>query len=65
MPKSPESAIKYIKQSIKEGKIKESQINESVRKILMLKYTNLKTDKLSNSYIGSKAHKDIINKVNQ
>ena len=65
MPKSPESAIKYIKQSIKEGKIKESQINESVRKILMLKYTNLKTDKLSTSYLGSKAHKDIINKVNQ
>ena len=65
MPKSPESAIKYIKQSIKEGKIKESQINESVRKILMLKYKKKKTDKLSTSYLGSKAHKDIINKVNQ
>lgn len=65
MPKSPEGAINYIKQSIKEGKIKESQINESVRKILMLKYTSLKTDKLPTSYLGSKAHQDIVNKVNQ
>ncbi len=63
MPKSPENAIKYIKQSIKEGKIKESQIDESVRKILMLKYTSLKTDKLSTSYLGSKEHQTIINKV--
>lgn len=63
MPKSPETAIKYIKQSIKEGKIKESQINESVRKILMLKYTDLKTDKLSTSYLGSKDHQNTVNKV--
>ncbi len=65
MPKSPESAINYIKKSIKEGKIKESQINESVRKILLLKYTSLKTDKLSTSYLGSQAHQNIVNKVNQ
>lgn len=65
MPKSPESAISYIKQSVKEGKIKESQINESVRKILMLKYTDLKTDKLSINYLGSKEHQNIVSKVVQ
>ncbi len=63
MPTSPKRAINNIKSSIKEGKIKESQINESVRKILMLKYTTLKEDKLSINYLGSKAHQQIVNKV--
>lgn len=62
MPKSG-SAVKYIKQSISEGTIKESQINESVRKILTLKYSSLKTDFLSTNYLGSAAHKTVVNKV--
>ncbi|MDE6285226.1 MAG: glycoside hydrolase family 3 protein [Bacilli bacterium] len=37
MPKSLESAINSIKQSVNEGKISEQQINTSVRKILELK----------------------------
>lgn len=63
MPKSAGSAVKYIKQSISEGTIKESQINESVRKILTLKYSSLKTDFLSTNYLGSSAHKTVVNKV--
>lgn len=63
MPKSAESAVNYIKQSIKEGIVKESQINESVRKILTLKYSNLKTDNLSTSYLGNQEHQIIVAKV--
>ena len=29
----------------------------------MLKYTDLKTDKLSTSYLGSKDHQNTVNKV--
>lgn len=63
MPKSTDGAIKFIKQSIKEGKIKESQINDSVKKILTLKYTNLKNETLPISYLGSKKHQSIVDKV--
>ncbi len=37
MPKSVQGAINNIKQSVSEGKIKESKINQSVKKILELK----------------------------
>lgn len=41
MPSSIESAIKLIKESVKEGTIKEVQINNSVTKILSLKHDYL------------------------
>ena len=41
MPKSSSSAIKLINDSIKNKKITEDRIDESVRKILTLKYENL------------------------
>ncbi len=41
MPEHPEMAINMIKDSIEKGKIKESQINDSVKKILTLKYKYL------------------------
>ncbi len=63
MPESAEKAINNIKASIKEGKIKESKINESVRKILMLKYSSMKTDNISINYLGSQAHQNIVDKV--
>lgn len=41
MPEHPEMAINMIKDSIEKRKIKESQINDSVKKILTLKYKYL------------------------
>lgn len=61
MPNSSKSAIKYIKQSISENKILISQIDESVKKILTLKYNNLDNTMLSTSYIGNKEHLEIAN----
>lgn len=42
MPNSLESAISFIKESIQEGVIEEEQINQSVKKILNLKYRMIK-----------------------
>lgn len=63
MPNCAESAIRYIKQSIKEGKITEEQINNSVRKILNLKNTKLSTSTLSKDYIGTSKHIEIMSRI--
>ncbi len=63
MPNSPSSALQYIKQSINEGKIKESQITDSVRKILTVKYSSLVEGNLSKDYLGSQQHKNIIAQI--
>ena len=63
MPKSPANAIKYIKEDVQSGKISESRIDESVRKILTLKYTRIEENTLSKSFLGSKAHQTVINKI--
>lgn len=63
MPKSPSSALQYIKQSINEGRIKESQITNSVKKILTIKYSSLPSGNLSKDYLGSQQHKNIVAQI--
>ena len=64
MPKSSSSAIKSIKESIESGKISEAKINDSVKKILTLKYKKLEnSNTLPKSYLGSTEHQEIISKI--
>lgn len=63
MPYNPDSTIRYIKQSIEEGKITEEQINNSVRKILRLKYTTLDTTIQGKDVLASKEYKDLATRV--
>ena len=58
MPSDAKEAIKAIKNNISE-----ERIDESVKKILLFKYTYLKDNVLDESYLNSKAHQDIINKI--
>lgn len=59
MPNGSKKAIEIIKKSIDE-----ERINESVRKILIFKYTYLNKDNtLDDSYIGTKENLDIINQI--
>ncbi len=63
MPVDLGRAIAYIKESIAEGQITEQQIDESVRKILLLKYQKLSSKKLDKTFLGSQKHQFIIEKV--
>ncbi len=64
MPNSSSSALKNIKESIAIGKISEEQINDSVKKILTLKYKKLEnSNPLPKSYLGSTEHQEIISKI--
>lgn len=56
-------AVDLIKQSLEEGKITEDQINESVKKILMLKTTKLSPAKLELEDVDLENHQKIISKV--
>lgn len=59
MPNGSKKAIEYIKKNISE-----ERINKSVEKILKFKYTYLKDYKtLDKSYLNSKEHQDIINRI--
>ena len=58
MPSDAKEAIKAIKNNISE-----ERIDESVKKILLFKYTYLKDNVLDESYLNSKAHQEIINKI--
>ena len=60
MPESIESAITKIKESYENQKISIEQINNSVRKILKLKYTKLSKDYLDKSYLGNESHLQIM-----
>ena len=67
MPPSSKDALKTIRQAVDKGLISESTINESVRKILTLKYSKIDKDYdnyLDSSYLNSVKHKKIIDKVN-
>ena len=48
---------------VKEGKINEEQINNSVRKILNLKKRKLLGSKNSQDFLGSETHKQVIEKM--
>ncbi len=64
MPQTSTSAITIIKDLVQKGKIKEEQINNSVRKILKLKYEKLDNEEmLDKSYLASKEHKEVISKI--
>lgn len=64
MPNGSSKTISLIKESISNGKITEERINQSLRRILTLKYEQLNDDNyLSKDYLGKQEHKDIIDKV--
>ncbi len=66
MPASPEDAVSEIVKAVQSGKIKESQIDASVRKILKLKYEKIEptyNKYLSSSYLNSKEHQSIVNQI--
>ena len=67
MPVNSKNALNYIKESVNKGTISEERINESVRKILTLKYSKIEKDYdeyLDSSYLNSVKHNKIIDKVN-
>ena len=64
MPGSSKKAIDTIENLVKNGKIEEEKINQSVKKILELKYKRLlKFKYLDSSYLNSLEHKEIISKI--
>ena len=66
MPSSSRKCLKSVQDAIKKGTVTEEQINESVRKILKLKYEKIEktyNDYLDKSYLGSQEHQEIINKI--
>lgn len=65
MPVSLESAVELIKESIAEGKIDEERINQSVSKILTLKYSRISNEKQERKQLGSLSHQKIINQLNE
>lgn len=59
MPDDIEKSLDYVKNNISE-----ERINESVKKILMFKYSYLENyELLDKEYLGCKEHKDIISKI--
>ena len=68
MPKSSRTCLKSVQEAVKKGTITEEQINESVRKILKLKYEKIENsynEYLDKSYLNSQEHQDIINKIKE
>jgi beta-N-acetylhexosaminidase len=66
MPSGSKSALKSIREAVDKGLISEDTINNSVKKILTLKYKRIEKDYdnyLDDSYLNSKEHQDIVNKV--
>lgn len=66
MPSSSRKCLKSVKDALKEGKITEEKIDESVRKILRLKIEKVEknyNEYLDPSYLNSKEHQEIINKL--
>jgi len=64
MPNGSTKTISLIKESINKGKITEERINQSLKRILTLKYEQLNDENyLSKDYLGKQEHKDIIDKI--
>lgn len=66
MPSSSRKALATIKEAVANGTITEEQINESVRKILTLKYKYIVDDYnnyLPESTLNSNEHQEILNKI--
>lgn len=64
MASPSKEAVKLIKEAIVNGEVTEEQINESVKKILKLKYEEVQTNnKYTKDYLGSNEHQEIISKI--
>ena len=68
MPSSSRQCLKSVKQAIEDGKFDEERIDESVRKILKLKYEYIEKDYdnyLPKEYLNNSEHQAIVDKINQ
>ena len=66
MPSSSRKAVVAIKKAVEDGVLSEKKIDESVRKILMLKYEKIEKDYntyLPKEYLNSKEHQDVLNSI--
>ena len=66
MPSSSRNALNSVKRAVEDGRITEKRINESVKKILTLKYEKIEenyNEYLPSSYLNSKEHQEILKKV--
>lgn len=66
MPTSSRTCLKSVKDALNNKKITEEQINESVRKILTIKYENIEKEYnnyLNKDYLNSSEHQNIIDKI--
>lgn len=65
MPTNPKEALNTIERLVSSGTITEDRINESVKRVLKLKYKNNmdKEKSLSADNIGTQEHIDIINRI--
>ena len=64
MPDFDTDTIDIIENAVLKGEITEDEINDSVEKILELKYEKLFTENIyTKDYIGSSEHKDIISRI--
>ena len=61
-PTDPVEALNVICDKVRNGYISEEIVNQSVYKILKLKY-KMNMGKLDESYLGSQEHKDIISRI--
>ena len=63
MPNGSKNAIKYIKEAIDDEEININIINESVRKILTYKYSNIKENYLDKSYLNKSEYSNVLNQI--
>lgn len=64
MPTKPSEAVQQIKKMVETGEISKERIEDSVRKILTLKYKRLmKYTELDSSYLNSEEHQAILKKI--
>ena len=66
MPNGSKNALDSIKESVKKGLISEETINNSVKKILTLKYSKIAdnyNEYLNESYLNSEEHQKVIDSI--
>ena len=66
MPSSSRNALNSVKKAVEDGRITEERINESVKKILTLKYEKIEenyNEYLPSSYLNSKEHQGILKRL--
>ena len=65
MPESPRGAIEVIGAQVKNGSITEERIDESVRRILTLKFSKMAEGNLPWSAIGTEENREIVERIYQ